>query len=120
MNACNQDQQERENLMSKTLSAETWHIAPQIVDDEIIILNDCGSLIATVPLWKDEDPDDDSLEQQSRQHVALIAVAPALLYAAELAEDALRDLARSDDGTCSISALHALRDAISRTRPPKD
>jgi hypothetical protein len=52
-------------------------------------------------------------EDQAR----LFCAAQDLLEAAVLAEDALSDLARSDDGTCSISALHGLRDAIAKVKP---
>lgn len=45
-------------------------------------------------------------------HVLLEMAAQELLKAAVLAEDALSELARLDDGTCSISALNALRAAI--------
>lgn len=78
-------------------TAETWHIAATTIDDEIIILNDCDSVVATVPLWKDEDCDD-GFEQQSRRNAALIAIAPELLAAAQVALDYLTDHAIDLDG----------------------
>jgi hypothetical protein len=78
----------KENIMPASRPAETWHIAPEIIDDEIVILNDCNSVIATVPLWQDENADD-GLEQQSRQNAALIVTAPALQRVVGLAVEAL-------------------------------
>jgi hypothetical protein len=60
------------------------------------------------------EPGSGSYTEQEKANAILIAAAPDLLHAAELAADALNDLARSDDGTCSISALHSLRAAIAR------
>jgi transcription initiation factor IIE alpha subunit len=48
---------------------------------------------------------------QERANARLIAAAPDLLEALELCEDVL---ARLDDGTPSISALHAARAAIAK------
>jgi hypothetical protein len=51
---------------------------------------------------------------QERANARLIAAAPDLLEALELCEDVLAELARLDDGTPSISALHAARAAIAK------
>ena len=43
-------------------------------------------------------------------------VSVEMLKALELCEDVLSDLARLDDGTPSLSALHAARDAIAKAK----
>jgi hypothetical protein len=52
--------------------------------------------------------------EQQFANAELIAAEPEMLEALELCEDVLSELARLDDGTPSISALHMARDAIAR------
>ena len=47
---------------------------------------------------------------------APLCAATEMLDALELCEDALADLARLDDGTPSVSALHAARAAIAKAK----
>ena len=47
---------------------------------------------------------------------APLCAATDMLDALELCEDALADLARLDDGTPSVSALHAARAAIAKAK----
>ena len=63
-----------------------------------------------------EADDEDRLATPEQQYAngELIAAAPEMLEALQLCEEALSDLARLDDGTPSISALHMARDAIAR------
>jgi hypothetical protein len=100
--------------MTRPLSAETWHIAPQIVDDEIVILNDCNSVIAIVPLWNDEGPDA-GLEQQSRQNAALIAALPDMLEALEWCDMALADIECSKRKGYLAQAIKLTRAARAKT-----
>lgn len=51
---------------------------------------------------------------QQRANARLISAAPEMFEALELCEDVLSELARLDDGTPSISALHMARDALSK------
>jgi hypothetical protein len=68
--------------------------------NEIIVHDAKGDECA---VWYDDD-------------MRLRLAAHDLLEAAERAEDALSELARLDDGTPSISALHALRKAIAKAK----
>ena len=45
-----------------------------------------------------------------------MALAPEMFDALELCEDALADLSRLDDGTCSTSALIAARKVLDKAR----
>jgi hypothetical protein len=51
---------------------------------------------------------------QEKANARLIAAAPEMFAALELCEDVLAELARLDDGTPSISALHAARAALAK------
>jgi hypothetical protein len=68
--------------------------------EEIVVTDERDAELAT---WLSED---------ARRCLA----ADDLLDALELCEDALSDLARLDDGTCSVCALHAARDAIAKAK----
>ncbi len=57
-------------------------------------------------------PQDEEFPANAR----LIAAAPEMLEALRLCEDALSELARTDDGTPSISALLMIRAIIAKTR----
>lgn len=46
----------------------------------------------------------------------MMALAPEMFDALELCEDALSDLSRLDDGTCSTSALFAAREVLAKAR----
>lgn len=69
--------------------------------NEIEISGPDGSGLA---IWQDDD-------------LRLRLAATDMLDALELCEDALANLARLDDGTPSISALHAARAAIAKAKP---
>jgi hypothetical protein len=58
--------------------------------------------------------DDYSLRSGGEKDRLLCDAAPEMLKALELCEDVLSELARLDDGTPSISALHMARDAIAK------
>jgi hypothetical protein len=47
----------------------------------------------------------------------MMALAPEMFDALELCEDALAELLRLDDGTCSTSGLFAAREALAKARP---
>jgi hypothetical protein len=70
--------------------------------NEIEISGPTGSELA---IWQDDD-------------LRLRLAATDMLAALELCEDALVELARLDDGTPSVSALHAARAAIAKAKPP--
>ncbi len=59
-----------------------------------------------------DGPDPIAHDIPNRDIAQLIAAAPAMFAALELCEGALADLSRLDDGTCSVSALNATRDAM--------
>jgi hypothetical protein len=52
--------------------------------------------------------------EQQLANSELIAAAPEMLEALELCEEVLSELARLDDGTPSVSALHMATNAIAR------
>jgi hypothetical protein len=95
------------------LARKTWEDDPDAIDWEhycerprltdIAILDESDGVLLE---WRDRD-----------ESVRLAAT--ELLEALELCEDALSDLARLDDGTPSISALHAARAAIAKAKPPQ-
>jgi hypothetical protein len=47
----------------------------------------------------------------------LMALAPEMFDALEICEDALAELSRLDDGTCSTAALIAARAILAKARP---
>lgn len=56
-------------------------------------------------------------QRNARANARLMAAAPEMLEALELCADVLSVLARLDDGTPSISALHLARDLIAKVKP---
>jgi hypothetical protein len=80
------------------------------VSKRIVHIEDpAGNTVAyDVPL------DDYSLRSGGEKERRLCDAAPEMLKALELCEEVLSDLARLDDGTPSISALHMTRDAIAK------
>ena len=68
--------------------------------NEILIADEHGNELAS---WLDDD-------------LWLQLAAPDMLEALELCEDVLSELARSDDGTPSVSALNLARAAIAKAK----
>jgi hypothetical protein len=56
-------------------------------------------------------------QDNAAANAQLMAASPEMLDALELCEDALAELSRLDDGTCSTSALIAAREALAKARP---
>jgi hypothetical protein len=79
---------------------EAYHSDGIELLEEIVVSDEQGAELAT---WLSDD---------CLRHLA----AEDMLAALELCEDALSDLARLDDGTCSISALHSARAAITKAK----
>jgi hypothetical protein len=70
-----------------------------------------GAIVATdIPL------DNFSLRRAGDKESLLLDAASDMLEALELCEDVLSELARLDDGTPSVSALHTARDAIAKAK----
>lgn len=59
-------------------------------------------------------------QRNALANARLMALAPEMLEALELCEDVLADLARLDDGTPSISALHRVRAIMAKVVPSCD
>ena len=74
---------------------------------------DGGSAVDEIEICTDEE---DELAVWRDDDLRLRLAARDLLDALELCEDVLSEFARLDDGTPSISALHAARDAIAKAK----
>lgn len=91
-------------------------------DGRFIIAPDPAGIHADIYIAEIVETDDEGRLATPRQQFAnaqLIAAAPEMLAALQLCEDVLSDLARLDDGTPSISALHMARDAIAKAEGGK-
>jgi hypothetical protein len=83
-----------------SLDWEDYHHDGLEMLEEIVVSDDSDAELAA---WLSED-------------ARLCLAADDLLEALALCENALSDLARLDDGTCSVSALHAARAAIAKAK----
>jgi hypothetical protein len=81
-----------------------WRVFDVFTDPEIVTDRPTANATESIVQFRGQP--------NARANARLMAAAPTMLEALTLCEDALSDLARSDDGTPSISALHLARAAI--------
>jgi hypothetical protein len=85
-----------------------WRVFDAFKDLEIVTDRPTAHETQSLVQFKGQD--------NAAANAQLMALAPEMFDALELCEDALSDLSRLDDGTCSTSALFAAREVLAKAR----
>ena len=95
---------------------------PWQADDRFITAHDPKGKHFDIYIAEMVEEDDEGRlapKRQRRANASLISAATEMFDALELCEEVLSSLARLDDGTPSVSALHMARDALAKAKGGK-
>ena|SRR5271168_1372263 len=95
--------------MTQTHTPGPWRVFDAFTDIEIVTDRPTAHETESLVQFKGQ--------RNAKANARVMAAGAEMLEALEFCEDVLAELARLDDGTPSISALHAARAAIAKAKP---